>query len=104
LLRHFFSISALVANQNKESISAKWNLVWSDEFNGPQLDTSKRVYDIGGGKWGHQMPRSLGAAKKRGAAFGIRISMIALSVIASAAVTTVSASNGKGYDNSIPYG
>jgi beta-glucanase (GH16 family) len=33
---------------------ARWTLVWSDEFNGPRLDTSKWVYDIGGGKWGNQ--------------------------------------------------
>jgi beta-glucanase (GH16 family) len=34
--------------------AAQWALVWSDEFTDPQLDSSKWVYDIGGGKWGNQ--------------------------------------------------
>lgn len=30
-----------------------WNLVWSDEFNGTNLDLSKWSYDEGGGGWGN---------------------------------------------------
>jgi beta-glucanase (GH16 family) len=36
------------------SKTSQWSLVWSDEFNNPKLDTSKWVYEIGGGKWGNQ--------------------------------------------------
>ena len=35
----------------------KWNLVWSDEFNGPNgsgADLAKWTFDVGGGKWGNQ--------------------------------------------------
>jgi len=42
------------ANQTLGPRPPAWILVWSDEFNGPRLDTSKWVYDIGGGKWGNQ--------------------------------------------------
>jgi beta-glucanase (GH16 family) len=30
-----------------------WNLSWSDEFDGPGLDSTKWVYDIGAKKWGN---------------------------------------------------
>ena len=51
----FSSAIVLTAQTPPSSIpKAQWTLVWSDEFNGPQLDTSKWVYDIGGGKWGNQ--------------------------------------------------
>ena len=29
-----------------------WVLVWSDEFNGPEIDESRWGYDIGTGDWG----------------------------------------------------
>src|SRR5918912_902852 len=45
-------LTAQTASPNSKA--AQWALVWSDEFNSPQLDTSKWVYDIGGGKWGNQ--------------------------------------------------
>lgn len=35
-----------------EAEAADWNLVWSDEFEGNSLDTSKWSYDIGTGDWG----------------------------------------------------
>jgi beta-glucanase (GH16 family) len=31
-----------------------WRLVWSDEFNGPALDRSRWVAELGGGGWGNQ--------------------------------------------------
>jgi beta-glucanase (GH16 family) len=30
-----------------------WNLVWSDEFTDPSINTSNWTYDIGGGGWGN---------------------------------------------------
>lgn len=33
--------------------SARWRLVWSDEFNGAVLDTTKWTYDVGGTGWGN---------------------------------------------------
>jgi beta-glucanase (GH16 family) len=30
-----------------------WNLVWSDEFNGPSIDTSNWTFETGGGGWGN---------------------------------------------------
>ena len=51
----FSSAIVLTAQTPPPSIpKAQWTLIWSDEFNRPQLDTSKWVYDIGGGKWGNQ--------------------------------------------------
>ena len=32
---------------------AEWSLVWQDEFDGPALDTTKWVADIGAGGWGN---------------------------------------------------
>src|SRR5882762_113315 len=51
----FSSAVALIAQTAPPNTkAAQWTLVWSDEFNSPQLDTRKWVYDIGGGKWGNQ--------------------------------------------------
>ena len=53
----FLFSSAIALTAQTASPNAKtdqWTLVWSDEFTNPQLDTSKWVYDIGGGKWGNQ--------------------------------------------------
>jgi beta-glucanase (GH16 family) len=41
-------------SNSADSNPARWTLVWSDEFNESRLDTSKWVYDIGGGKWGNR--------------------------------------------------
>lgn len=41
-----------VAGQTKKVEGAEWNLVWSDEFNGTELDKSVWSYDIGNGDWG----------------------------------------------------
>ncbi len=30
-----------------------WTLAWSDEFNGPAIDTNKWTWDLGGGGWGN---------------------------------------------------
>ena len=35
------------------SVPDGYRLVWSDEFNGDSIDTSKWGYDIGGGGWGN---------------------------------------------------
>ena len=35
------------------SVPDGYRLVWSDEFNGNAIDTSKWGYDIGGGGWGN---------------------------------------------------
>ena len=48
------SALALTAQTEPPSAKAQWTLTWSDEFTDPQLDNSKWVYDIGGGKWGNQ--------------------------------------------------
>lgn len=31
----------------------EWNIVWADEFDGPEIDTSKWTYDIGDWGWGN---------------------------------------------------
>jgi len=33
--------------------NADWQLVWSDEFDGTNIDTTKWGFDIGGGGWGN---------------------------------------------------
>ena len=48
------SALALTAQTAPPGAKAQWTLAWSDEFTDPQLDNSKWVYDIGGGKWGNQ--------------------------------------------------
>ena len=49
-------LSGLVITQTKErnvqGAVGDWNLVWSDEFNGTQLDESIWNYEIGTGDWG----------------------------------------------------
>ena len=35
------------------SVPAGYNLIWSDEFDGNSIDTSKWGFDIGGGGWGN---------------------------------------------------
>ena len=45
---------SLPAQDSSHSEAARWSLVWSDDFNGSRLDTSKWVYDMGGGKWGNR--------------------------------------------------
>ena len=47
------SPALLLAQNSSHRETVHWTLVWNDEFNGSQLDTSKWVYDIGGGKWGN---------------------------------------------------
>ena len=38
-----------------KSVSVRtWKQIWSDEFNGNKVDTSKWQYDIGGGGWGNR--------------------------------------------------
>ena len=36
------------------SASAAWQLVWSDEFDGTNIDTTKWGFDLGGGGWGNR--------------------------------------------------
>lgn len=51
----FSSAIALTAQTAASNPKTKqWTLTWSDEFNSPQLDMTKWVYDIGGGKWGNE--------------------------------------------------
>ena len=41
----------------QDSREGQWILTWSDEFNGPDgspVDSSKWVFDLGGGGWGNQ--------------------------------------------------
>ncbi len=33
---------------------ADWSMVWSDEFNGSEIDTSKWVFDVGNWGWGNE--------------------------------------------------
>jgi beta-glucanase (GH16 family) len=33
--------------------AAEWKLVWSDEFNGREIDRTKWDYDIGNGFWNY---------------------------------------------------
>jgi beta-glucanase (GH16 family) len=35
------------------AVNAPWRLVWSDEFNGTSIDTSKWLFETGGGGWGN---------------------------------------------------
>ena len=42
-------------NLNLTSASAygDWNIIWSDEFNGTNINTNTWTYDLGGGGWGN---------------------------------------------------
>ncbi len=42
------SVGNLMAENSKQE---KWNLVWSEEFNGNKLDRTKWDYIIGNGFW-----------------------------------------------------
>src|SRR5260370_6792702 len=51
-----FVASAGAQSSAPQAPAAAWKLVWSDEFNGPNgspVDTSKWVFDTGGGGWGN---------------------------------------------------
>jgi beta-glucanase (GH16 family) len=45
-----FLLLSLVPAMN---VSAAYNLVWSDEFDGTSLNTSNWAYEVGGGGWGN---------------------------------------------------
>lgn len=40
-------------NYTQETGDGEWQLVWSDEFDGSEIDTSKWTYDIGDWGWGN---------------------------------------------------
>ncbi len=45
----------LLAGTISAQSTSGWNLIWSDEFNGPANtlpDETKWTYDLGGGGWG----------------------------------------------------
>ncbi len=46
LILSLFSLLVLSSNT---CVSQNWNLIWQDEFNGTELDTSKWMHDIGTG-------------------------------------------------------
>ena len=51
-----FVASAAAQSSAPQAPAPAWKLVWSDEFNGPNgspVDTSKWVFDTGGGGWGN---------------------------------------------------
>ena len=53
-LRHLLGIIAVLASLcGSPKLYADWTNVWSDEFNGAAVDTSKWTYDTGGGGWGN---------------------------------------------------
>lgn len=37
----------------QKMVGAEWKIVWADEFNGAELDTTKWTYDIGNWGWGN---------------------------------------------------
>jgi len=43
----------LALNQISGSPYGNWNVVWSDEFNGSQIDPEVWTYDLGAGGWGN---------------------------------------------------
>src|SRR5580704_189831 len=50
------AIGGAAAAQTSTSAASSWNLIWSDEFNGPNgsaADPSKWVTETGGGGWGN---------------------------------------------------
>jgi beta-glucanase (GH16 family) len=51
-----FTCAAAQTGKSQSSAASSWILVWSDEFNGANgspVDSSKWVYDTGGGGWGN---------------------------------------------------
>jgi beta-glucanase (GH16 family) len=48
-MRFFYSIICICLFFSTSIFSQSWNLIWSDEFNGSTLDTSKWIHDIGTG-------------------------------------------------------
>ncbi|MGE5327736.1 MAG: family 16 glycosylhydrolase [Thiobacillus sp.] len=48
-----FSLVLLLQPKKAKAVSTYQTLVWSDEFNGTSLDTSKWNYTTGGGGWGN---------------------------------------------------
>src|SRR5579863_4588411 len=53
----FIPVVANAQESSPAATDAKWKLVWSDEFNGPNgssVDPSKWVFDLGGKGWGNQ--------------------------------------------------
>jgi len=46
-------VALLVAYSSPVIHAATWELVWSDEFNGPAINRSNWTYDTGGGGWGN---------------------------------------------------
>ena len=57
LLLLFLPVGANAQESAPRATDAKWKLVWSDEFNGPNgssVDPSKWVFDLGGKGWGNQ--------------------------------------------------
>ena len=49
MIKHQLTPESLTQNMNGEN----WELVWSDEFDGENLDTSKWLYDVGNWGWGN---------------------------------------------------
>ena len=47
------AISPVINSKADSLTGTNWNLVWSDEFNGSSLDTTKWTYDTGAGGWGN---------------------------------------------------
>ena len=47
------AISLLVLGTAQLASASSWKLVWSDEFDGNQVDRSKWHYDTGNNGWGN---------------------------------------------------
>jgi len=48
-MRFFYSIICICLIFSTSSFSQSWNLIWSDEFNGNSLDSTRWIHDIGTG-------------------------------------------------------
>ena len=48
-MRFFYSIICICLFFSNSIFSQSWNLIWSDEFNGNNLDSTKWIHDIGTG-------------------------------------------------------
>jgi len=46
-------VTSCSAKRNPGNTAPTWQLAWSDEFNGPSIDTSIWGYDTGDGGWGN---------------------------------------------------